>query len=181
LSKSFRHFGICRETFYTWRRTYSAHGENELINNKVCPENHKLRIPKEIEEKNVYLRRHYHFGLDIIAWHLERYHQIKVPRNGRYNVLVRYKLNRLPENIKIRSRNQFKRYEKRDPGHHVQIDAKFFFLDKAGRRIKRFQYTAIDDWTRIRALKIYEAHTQANSIRFLNYVVKKFPFRIKSI
>tara|TARA_R110001632_G_scaffold82802_2_gene183615 strand:- start:28876 stop:29370 length:495 start_codon:yes stop_codon:yes gene_type:complete len=68
------------------------------------------------------------------------------------------------------------------PEHHVQIDVKFlFFKDKDGRRIKRFQYTAIDDSTRIRALKIYEAHTQANSISFLNYVVEKFPFRIKTI
>lgn len=52
---------------------------------------------------------------------------------------------------------------------------------KKGRRIKKFQYTAIDDATRIRALKIYERYTQANSIDFLNYVVKKFPFRIKYV
>ena len=182
ISKTCRHFGLCRETFYTWRRAYLAQGENGLINNKPCPENHKLRTPKDIEEKIVYLRKHYHFGPDMIAWHLDRYHQIKVSRNGCYNVLVRNKLNRLPENIKIRSRNKFKSYEKKVPGHHVQIDVKFlFFKDKDGNRIKRFQYTAIDDCTRVRALKIYEKHTQANSIRFLNYVVDKFPFRIKMI
>jgi len=113
ISKTCRHFGLCRETFYTWRRAYLAQGENGLINNKPCPENHKLRIPKDIEEKIVYLRKHYHFGPDMIAWHLDRYHQIKVSRNGCYNVLVRNKLNRLPENIKIRSRNKFKSYEKK--------------------------------------------------------------------
>jgi transposase len=102
ICKTCRHFGICRETFYTYQRAYSAHGENGLINNKPCPANHKLRIPKEIEEKVVYLRQHYHFGPDMIAWHLERYHKIKVSRNCCYNVLVRNKLNRLPENIKIR-------------------------------------------------------------------------------
>ncbi|ERL61546.1 putative transposase, partial [Piscirickettsia salmonis LF-89 = ATCC VR-1361] len=40
---------------------------------------------------------------------------------------------------------QFKRYEKKVPGHHVQVDVKFlFFNDEDGKRIKRYQYTAID-------------------------------------
>lgn len=32
ISKTCRYFGICRETFYTWKRTFEAHGENALIN-----------------------------------------------------------------------------------------------------------------------------------------------------
>jgi transposase InsO family protein len=52
---------------------------------------------------------------------------------------------------------------------------------KRGQNIRRFQFTAIDDATRIRALKIYDKHTQANAIYFVNYVVGKFPFRIREI
>ena len=64
----------------------------------------------------------------------------------------------------------------------MQVDVKFlFFTDEYGHRIKRFQYTAIDDCTPIRALKIYEYHNQTSSIDFINYVVEKFPFRIKTI
>ena len=64
----------------------------------------------------------------------------------------------------------------------MQVDVKFlFFKDEDGQRIKRFQYTAIDDCTRIRALKIYEHHNQASAVDFINYVVDKFPFRIKTI
>ena len=64
----------------------------------------------------------------------------------------------------------------------MQVDVKFlFFKDEDGQRIKRFQYTAIDDCTRIRALKIYEHHNQTSAIDFINYVVDKFPFRIKTI
>ncbi len=101
----------------------------------------------------------------MIVWHLERYHDIKISPNGCYRVLVRNKLNRLPENIKKRSRNQFKGYEKRVPGHHVQIDVKFlFFNKKQGKHIKHFQYTAIDNCTRIRVLKTYNHHTQASSM-----------------
>ncbi len=163
ISKTCRYFGICRETFYKWKRAYEAHGNEGLIGSKPCPENHKLRIPGAIEEKIIHLRTRYHFGPDMIVWHLQRYHNIKISRNGCYRVLVRNKLHLLPENIKKRSRSKFMRYEKRVPGHHVQVDVKFlFFNDKQGKRIKRFQYTAIDDCTRIRALKIYEQHTQSS-------------------
>jgi DNA phosphorothioation-dependent restriction protein DptG len=41
-----------------------------------------------------------------------------------------------------------------------------------GQRIKRFQYTAIDDATRIRALRVYDRHTQRNTIDFMDYVGK---------
>ena len=40
------------------------------------------------------------------------------------------------------------------------MDVKFLiFPQPDGSKAKRFQYTAIDDATRIRALKIYEKHT----------------------
>ena len=86
IAKTCRYFGICRETFYTWKRAYEARGEEALISSKPCPENHKLRIPREIEDKIVHLRTTYHFGPDMIVWHLQRYHSIKISRNGCYNV-----------------------------------------------------------------------------------------------
>ena len=47
-----------------------------------------------------------------------------------------------------------KRYQKQVPGHHIQVDVKFLkFLDKNKKAIKRYQYTSIDDATRVRALK----------------------------
>lgn len=97
-------------------------------------------------------------------------------------MLKRNQLNRLPQNQRKRSIPTVKRYEKQVSGHHVQIDVKFlFFKDNAGKRIKRFQYTAIDDATRIRALKIYDRHNQQNAIDFVDYVVDKFPFRIHTV
>ena len=62
------------------------------------------------------------------------------------------------------------------------MDVKFLsFINKKGVKIKRYQYTAIDDATRIRALKVYKRHNQQNAIDFLDYVIKKFPFRIKRV
>ena len=62
------------------------------------------------------------------------------------------------------------------------MDVKFLsFIDECGEKILRFQYSAIDDATRVRALRIYEKHTQASAIDFVDHIIGKFPFRIKEI
>lgn len=176
-----RYFGISRETFYKWKRAYEKKGEAGLINSKPCPQNPKLRTPAHIEEKILHLRRTYHLGQLRIVWYLKRYHDITISGGGVHNVLKRHGLNRLPRNTRKRA-VLTQRYEKQVPGHHVQVDVKFLdFKDQQEQKVRRFQYTAIDDATRIRALKIYERHTQENAIDFINYVVEKFPFRIATI
>jgi len=181
VSKACRYFGISRETFYKWKRSYAVRGDNGLINSKPCPENPKLRTPSHIEEKIIHLRKTYHLGQLRISWYLERYHGIKISPTGVYHVLKRNGLNRLPRNAKKRT-VLTKRYEKQVPGHHIQVDVKFLiFKGKDGKKLKRYQYTAIDDATRIRALKIYTRHTQANAVRFIDYVIGKFPFRIHTV
>jgi hypothetical protein len=62
------------------------------------------------------------------------------------------------------------------------MDVKFLtFIGKKGEKIRRFQYTAIDDATRVRALKVYKKHTQVNAIDFVDHIIDKFPFRIREI
>lgn len=181
IAKTCRYFGISREIFYRWRRTYAEKGECGLINSKPCPENPKLRVPNHIEEKILYLRQTYHLGAMRISWFLERYHGLKVSSGGVYGVLKRNGLNRLPQGAKKRTITTH-RYEKQVPGHHIQVDVKFLnFRDNQGHKIRRFQYTAIDDATRIRALKIYDRHTQQNAIDFISQVIDKFPFRINTV
>ena len=75
-----------------------------------------------------------------------------------------------------------KRYNTQVPGHHVQVDVKFLSLCRSGSQpVKQYQYTAIDDATRIRALKIYPGHNPANAIAFVDHVLEMFPFRVQSI
>jgi len=48
-----------------------------------------------------------------------------------------------------------KRYQKQVPGHHIQMDVKFLtFKGESGEKVRRFQYTAIDERTCVCALKI---------------------------
>jgi len=181
VSYTCRHFGISRQIYYRWRRAYDAHGKPALVNRKPCPVNMPRRTPAPVEELVLYLRKTYHLGPQRIAWYLGRYHDITISAGGVYGVLTRNGLNRLPRNAPKRTM-LWHRYEKQVPGHHVQIDVKFLnFTDSDGKPVRRFQYTAIDDATRIRALKIYARHTQQNAIAFVDHVVARFPFRIGTI
>jgi len=178
-SKACRYFGISRDTFHRWKREYAKHGEQALINSKPCPENPSVRVAPI---KILYLRKNYHFGQAKISWYLERYHGLKVSSSGVYSVFCRHGLNRLPKNLRKRHVKTIKRYEKQVPGHHIQVDVKLLnFKDESGKKVRRYQYTAIDDATRIRTLKVYERNNQKNAIDFVNHVVEKFPFRIKMI
>jgi transposase InsO family protein len=182
VSKTCRYFGVSRETYYKWKNDLKLRGESALINSKPCPQNSKIRVAAEIEEKILHLRKHYYLGQLRISWYLMRYHNMKVSPGGVYGVLKRHGLNKLPQNQRKRSMEQFKRYEKQVPGHRIQVDVKFLFLkDQAGKEVKRFQYTAIDDATRARALKIYNWHNQKCAVKFVDYFRNKFPFRIHTI
>ena len=56
------------------------------------------------------------------------------------------------------------------------------FLERiAGTRKRLYQFTAIDDCTRIRVLKVYDACTQSTAIRFIDEVVRRLPFRVHVI
>jgi transposase InsO family protein len=176
-----RHFGISRDTFYRWRHNYAERGEAGLINGKPCPVNLKARTPQPTEDLILHLRTVYHLGQQRIVWYLERYHQIKISISGIRGVLLRHGLNRLPRNATIRTVITT-RYQKQVPGHHVQVDVKFLkFQAPNGSSVHRFQYTAIDDATRIRALQIHAKHNQETAIRFVDYVTSRFPFRIQTI
>jgi len=85
---------------------------------------------------------------------MERYHGVNVSCASVYRILARHHVSRLPKNVSRRAVHTH-RYTKQVPGHHVQVDVKFLsFETQDGKQIRRFQYTAIDNATRIRALKI---------------------------
>jgi len=181
VAKTCRYFGIPRSIFYVWRSAFMKGGERALLPKKPVPIHQPNRTPDEVAAKILYLRQKYHLGPERIMWYMARYHDIKISDATIYRILKRNGLNCLPRQARKRTVHT-KRYNKQVPGHHIQMDVKFLiFKDKSGRKIKRYQYTAIDDATRVRALKVYKRHTQANAIDFVNHIIQKFPFRIRQI
>lgn len=181
IAKTCRYYGIPRSLFYVWRNAYKAGGKDALHPKKPIPKHQPNRTSMAVEEKVLYLRRQYHLGPQRIMWYLARYHAIRISDATVYRILKRHGLSCLPRQSRKRAVHT-KRYNKQVPGHHIQMDVKFLiFRNWDGKKIKRFQYTAIDDATRVRALKVYERHTQANAIDFVNHIIQKFPFRIQQI
>ena len=61
------------------------------------------------------------------------------------------------------------------------MDIKFLSFTKNGEKTKRYQYTATDDATRVRSLRIYPTHTQKSSIDFAKHIQKEFPSWIQMV
>ncbi len=146
--KACRYFGVARSSFYRWHNAYKKFGEAGQKNAKTIPKNPANQTPPEIVDKVLYLRRKYHLGPIRIVWYLARYHGIKISDAGVCRILRRNGLNRLPRGTRTRKVHT-KRHQKQVPGHHIQMDVKFLtFKGKRGQKVRRFQYTAIDDTTR---------------------------------
>jgi transposase InsO family protein len=178
IAKTCRHFGVSRQTFYKWKRRYDEHGEAGLADRPRTPLRSPNATKPEVVSKILYLRQNYHFGPGKIRDYLRRFHSISVSAGTVHRILKKNSMNRLPANQKFRHHTQrWKRYEKPQPGHRLQMDVKF--LERIPGTSKRlYQFTAIDDCTRIRVLKIYDACNQATAIRFADEVIRRLPFRI---
>ena len=133
---------------------------------------HAPRYRREV----LHLRRTYHLGPIRVVWYLERYHGITIRKPG----LPHPPASR-PESLTQSRRSTSRAHapvRQAGPWEPRAGDVTFLKLvGKDGRATRRYQYTALDDATRIRALEVYTRHTQKNAMHFLDYVIKKFPFR----
>lgn len=68
-------------------------------------------------------------------------------------------------------------FEKDAPGDSIQVDVKVIKL----KREKVFQYTALDDCTRFRILRLYPRWNQHSSLHFLGELRRALPFAIKKL
>jgi transposase InsO family protein len=181
VAKTCRYYGISRQLFYVWKRRFEADGVDGLRDRSRRPKHSPRATRTEVVGKIIYLRQNYHFGPAKIAMYLKRYHDIEISISGVWRILKRLDMNRLPTSQRYKPhKERWKRYEKQQPGHRVQVDVKFI-SPLPGSRKKYYQFTAIDDCTRLRVLRIYDRLNQTNAIRFLDYVLEKLPFHVEVI
>ena len=181
VSYACRHFGVSRKTFYKWKARHRAFGAAGLCDRPHAPYHSPRATSAEVVRKILYLRQVYHFGPGKIADYLQRFHQLSVARSTVHRILGKHGMQRLPANQKHRSHaKRWQRYEKPQPGHRLQVDVKF--LERIpGSRKRLYQFTAIDDCTRVRVLKVFDACNQVTAIRFIDDVFKRLPFRVKVV
>lgn len=182
VAQTCRFYGISRPTFYRWLSRYEEFGLDGLRDRSSRPNHSPNATNEEVVGKILYLRQHYHFGPYKISMYLKRYHDVDISKSGVWRILDRAGLNRLPAYQRYKRHDRrWKRYEKQLPGHRVQIDVKFIEPIEGATTKRFYQYTAIDDCTRLRVLRIYERNTQKSAIKFLDYVLEKLPFQVEVI
>ena len=181
VAQTCRYYGITRQTYYHWLRRYLQLGKSGLRDRSRRAHHCPHATSEEVVGKIVHLRQNYHFGPQKIGMYLQRYHQITISTSGVWRILKRLDLNRLPSSQRYqRHAKRWKRYEKLQPGHQVQVDVKFVAPLGKTRR-KHYQFTAIDDCTRLRVLRIYDRLNQKTAIEFIDLVLQKLPFRVERI
>jgi transposase InsO family protein len=186
VSMTCRYYGITRQSFYVWKRRYDELGEEGLKDRSRRPKTSPRATRVDVVGKILYLRQHYHFGPGKIAMYLKRYHDVTISQSGVWRILKRLDMSRLPASQRYkRLDRRYQRYEKQLPGHQVQIDVKFIAplagAKPATRAKKYYQFTAIDDCTRLRVLRIYPRLDQKTAIQFVDYVLERLPFQVQLI
>jgi transposase InsO family protein len=168
--------------FYKWRQRYDQHGLDGLRDRsrgpRVCPNQTRT----EVVGKIIYLRQHYHFGPAKIAMYLQRYHDIQISHSGVW---------RVPEAPRPQPAAGLPALQAPRPalealwaGRCPAIGCSWtcrFIAPLAGSRRKHYQFTAIDDCTRLRVLRIYPQLNQKTAIQFVDYVLERLPFRVEVI
>ena len=179
-------YGVSLSSVKRWDKQYDGKDWRSLLERSHRP-NHHPRQHTEAEEKII----------SKAFWkQYERYGWYGVYAEAKANGYTRslsgmiYAAKRLDLVDKTKRRPP-RRHDRRfpellTPGEKVQIDVKevpyYCLRGKLLRDNKHlYQWTAIDESTRVRFLYIFEEHTPENSVKFLRMLTSDFPFKIQTI
>ena len=173
-------YRISRTSIYRWRQRYDGTVES-LYERSHRPHSHarqhtieELRLIKRVWSHNK--------GLGLVCLHM-----ILEDRHG-YSRSISA-LDRAIKKLGIGRKKQRKKRHVAQPydtpkiaGERVQIDVKYVPRDCLVKGMPQlYQYTAVDECTRLRCRVIFDEHSNWNAVRFLHYVRKKFPFKIQCV
>ena len=166
---------ISRKTFYKWLKRYNLYGNSGLLDQSRKPKSpHPKSLKPKVITTIVKIRKKTNYGPKRIKLELAK-RNIKVSEHGIYKVLLKYQLIQKHK----RPKKKPKRYYVPSPGY-LQIDTKH--LDTLpGYPYRFYQYTAVDTYTRMRVIRVYDELSAFNSVRFLKEVVKQLPFRVLAV
>lgn len=172
VSKAARKYGIPRSTLYRWIKRVELVGKDGLKGYSKRPKIlAKQKINPELVELIKSIRTEFGFGPQRISLHLLRMHDQTISGPTVWRVL---KDNNIPNIKKYRKHNDIIRYNRPIPGDRVQID-----VTKIGP--KCYQFTAIDDCTRLRVLRLYSNKKAESTVDFLGHILDTLQFPVHRI
>ena len=185
-SAASRKYGVSLSSVKRWCKRYDGKDWRSLKEKSHRPNSH----PKQHTEAE--------------EWVISKAYWQKYERYGWYGVYVEARENGYKRSLsgmiyaakrvglgEKGKRSGPKRHDRRYPeitvpGEKVQVDVKEVPFNCLRGEILRnnkhlYQWTAIDECTRMRYVYGFEEHTPENSVKFLRMLVKAFPFRIQTI
>jgi transposase InsO family protein len=179
VSQTCRFFGVSRALFYIWKKRYEKNGLAGLRDQPRRPHHIRYRIPPEIVSLILRIREERRYGAVRASLYLQRHYHAYVSPTTIFKIFRRHRVGRI----------SLKKYRPGPkpadaplpvPGRSVQLDVKF--VPRVGRARQRFyQFTAIDEATRFRVLRICDHNNTKTAIDFLREVREHFPFAIRRI
>ena len=184
VTKASIEFNVNRRTIYRWRERYDGTLES-LKDKSRRPHSHpNQHTEEEIKLIKNYKRNNKDTGL-VVLWIKLRQAGYTRTIQGLYHVMIRLGIyKKAPSKRKRKQAPEvpIARY----PGERVQIDVKYvpkkcMSKELQERGEKFYQYTAIDEYSRLRYTWFTNAHDTYASSEFARRLVKYFPFKIKTI
>lgn len=184
-SKSSRMYGVSLSSIKRWCKRYDGTWQS-LAEKSHRPHSHPNRHTEKEERqiKNSYKKCYERYGWDGVYSDLIR----KGYRRSFSGMVYAAKRLGLREEQKPKKKRRLhRRYpEVLIPGEKVQIDVKEVPYNCLRGKVLRegkhlYQWTAIDECTRLRFVYGFEEHTPENTVNFLKMLLKVFPFKIQTI
>lgn len=186
--KSFasRIYGVSLSSVKRWCKRYDGSWRS-LAEGSHRPKSHPKR---HTEEEENFIRKAFREQYLRYGWDGTYDAAVKAGDTRSFSGMV-YAARRMGLGTELKDkkppRTNYSRYpELTYPGEKVQIDVKevpYACLRGALRRDGKhlYQWTAIDECTRIRFVYGFEEHTPENTVKFLKMLTKVFPFPIQKI
>lgn len=184
-SEASRKYGVSLSSVKRWCKRYDGTWKS-LVEKSHRPHSHPNRHTEREERqiKNSFKKCYARYGWDGVYSDLTR----KGYSRSFSGMVYAAKRLGLTEEPKAKKKNRkSRRYpEILVPGEKVQIDVKEVPYNCLRGKVLRdgkhlYQWTAIDECTRIRFVYGFEEHTPENTVKFLKMLLKAFPFKIQTI
>ena len=184
-SESSRKYGVSLSSVKRWCKRYDGTWKS-LVEKSHRPHSHPNRHTEREERqiKNSFKKCYARYGWDGVYSDLTR----KGYSRSFSGMVYAAKRLGLTEEPKLKKKNRkSRRYpEILVPGEKVQIDVKEVPYNCLRGKVLRdgkhlYQWTAIDECTRMRFVYGFEEHTPENTVKFLKMLIKAFPFKIQTI
>lgn len=162
-------FNLNPKTILKWKH------RSDLQDRPYGAKTHHFTLSEWEQKIIVKVRKHLKHNLDDLVLILKPYIP-NIKRGSCYRVLVKHQINKLPDPFKDYGKGKFGYYL---PGF-LHLDLAYLpLLSKSYKR--RYLQVAVDRVTKIVFLMVVNGKTQKEAIRFLQFVIRFYPYHIHRI